>query len=141
MKNSTLPTYRELKNKTLKKQHDSPENINIDIKENKTFEPNLTLTKPSKRSTTLKYHLGKRGRTVGVLVKNAITRKRVLNEHNLLKQTKLLDMKSYLKRHNLLKSGSQSPPDVIKKMYEQALLGGDIRNSNKASVIHNYLAE
>ena len=50
-------------------------------------------------------------------------------------------MKNYLKRHNLLKSGSKCPPDVIKKMYEQALLGGDIRNTNKNSIVHNYLAE
>jgi hypothetical protein len=51
------------------------------------------------------------------------------------------DMKSYLKRHNLLKTGSRAPPDVIKKLYEQSLLGGDIRNANKDNIIHNYLAE
>lgn len=169
MKNGSLPTYREWKNKTLKKSTivSNPININIDenrsydnidhkvenfreedkidreseykeyLEENKQQKP----YKLSKRSTTLKYHLGKRGRSVGVLVKNATTRKKVSDEHNLLRQTKLSDMKSYLKRHNLLKSGSRAPPDVIKKMYEQSLLGGDIRNSNKTNVIHNYLAE
>ena len=50
-------------------------------------------------------------------------------------------MKKYLKKHHLLKSGSRAPPDIIKKMYEQALLGGDIRNSNKNNIIHNYLAD
>ena len=50
-------------------------------------------------------------------------------------------MKKYLKRHNLLKSGSHAPADVIKKLYEQSLLGGDIRNSNKDNLIHNYLSE
>tara|TARA_A100001015_G_scaffold248188_1_gene285398 strand:- start:345 stop:497 length:153 start_codon:yes stop_codon:yes gene_type:complete len=48
-------------------------------------------------------------------------------------------MKNYLKRHNLLKSGSSAPPDVIKKIYEQALLSGNIKNVNKNSIIHNYL--
>ena len=197
MKNGSLPTYREWKNKTLKKSIENRETDNRDTdnretenRESKNRESdnrdtdnrdtdnrdtdnrdtdnrdtdnretenretenresenrdNLEKNKPpkyklSKRSTTLKYYLGKRGRSVGVLVKNATTRKKIMDEHNLLRQTKLSDMKNYLKRHNLLKSGSRAPPDIIKKMYEQSLLGGDIRNSNKNNVIHNYLAE
>ena len=157
MKNGSLPTYREWKNKTLKKPIENRETDNretdnretdnreTDNRESENRE-NLEKNKPykcklSKRSTTLKYYLGKRGKSVGVLVKNATTRKKIMDEHNLLRQTKLSDMKNYLKRHNLLKSGSRAPPDIIKKMYEQSLLGGDIRNSNKNNVIHNYLAE
>ena len=48
-------------------------------------------------------------------------------------------MKNYLKRHNFLKSGTLAPPEIIKKMYEQCLLAGDIRNLNKKSIVHNYL--
>jgi hypothetical protein len=141
LKNSTLPTYREWKNKTLKQSTDSPTAININTKENDVLEVDSSTNEPSTRAKTLKYHLGKKGKVVSILVKNAITRKRITNEHNLLKQTKLSDMKNYLKRHNLLKSGSRAPPDIIKKLYEQALLGGDIRNSNKTNIINNYLAE
>ena len=180
MKNGSLPTYREWKNKTLKKpisntiintdanmfydkksiietEKDIEKNIEKDLEKDnleKDLEKNIEKDlekdnlenkrhkyKLSKRSTTLKYHLGKRGRSVGVLVKNATTRKKIIDEHNLLRQTKLSDMKNYLKRHNLLKSGSRAPPDIIKKMYEQSLLGGDIRKYNKNNVIHNYLAE
>jgi len=175
MKNGSLPTYREWKNKTLKKQLDFSNTNDVaetnvaetniaetniaetNIAETNVAETNIAETnvadtaitiksdlvkkKPSNKSTTLKYYLGKRGRTVGILIKNAATRKNIVNEHNHLKQTKISDMKKYLKRHNLLKSGSQAPPDVVKKLYEQSLLGGDIRNSNKTSVIHNYLAE
>ena len=67
--------------------------------------------------------------------------KKISSEHTRLKESKINDMKNYLKRHNLLKSGSKCPPDIIKKMYEQALLSGDIRNVNKNSIVHNYLAE
>ena len=94
-----------------------------------------------RKTTTLKYYLGKRGKKVSVLIKNSETRKKINIEHNLLKQTNITDMKNYLKRHNLLKSGSHAPPEIIKKLYEQSLLGGDIRNSNKNNIIHNYLAE
>lgn len=166
MKNSSLPTYREWKNITLKRQVNSPSEVSINTNGNVLVYPvqsdtfdrsaedikngelqiekkssDLAKLKPPSRSTTLKYHLGKRGRIVGILVKNTATRKKISNEHSRLKQTKMSDMKSYLKRHNLLKSGSHAPPDVIKKLYEQALLGGDIRNSNKDSIIQNYLAE
>ena len=143
LRNGTLPTYREWKNKTLKKsnieleQSSETETINESINEC-NIKSNI---KPNTKTTTLKYYLGKRGRKVSVLVKNAETRKNISNEHLLLKQAKISDIKGYLKRHNLLKSGSHAPPDVIKKMYEQVLLSGEIRNSNKDNLIHNYLAE
>lgn len=136
LKNSTLPTFRELHNKTLKKTDNSDE-----IKRDNPFDqPTLAKNKVN-RAVTFKYNLGKKGRAVSVLIKNAETRKKISREHTRLKETKIHDMKSYLKRHNLLKSGSCAPPDVIKKLYEQSLLGGDIRNRNKDNIIHNYLAE
>lgn len=132
LKNSTLPTYREWKNKTLKNSIDEIKTESAD---------NSIYPKHRDKTTTYKYYLGKRGRKIAVLVKNSETRKKISIEHTLLKQTNIHDMKKYLKRHNLLKSGSHAPIDVIKKLYEQSLMGGDIRNSNKDNLIHNYLSE
>ena len=162
LKNGSLPTYREWKNKTLKNTNQYNENnqpnLTTTLERNqesnlittleRNQEPNLEDTNEKsgsiisnpKKTTTLKYHLGKRGKKVAILIKNSATRKKVRDEHLLLKQTKLTDMKNYLKRHNLLKSGSHAPPEIIKKLYEQSLLGGDIRNSNKNNIIHNYLS-
>ena len=139
LKNSSLPTYREWKNKTLKKPTDPANNVEININSDKFDYP--TQMNENSKTKTLKYYLGKKGKKVAILVKNSETRKKITQEHNILKQTSLVDMKRYLKRHNLLKSGSRAPDAVIKKMYEQSLLGGDIRNSNKTNLIHNYLAE
>ena len=161
LKNGSLPTFREWKNKTLKKsseQHEQPESStqfelselpqvessefteSLKLKDENNTERNLGQNNKLK-TKTLKYCLGKRGRKISVLIKNSDTRKKITGEHNKLKEIGLSDMKKYLKRHNLLKSGSYAGPDIIKKMYEQALLGGDIRNSNKTNLIHNYLAE
>ena len=132
LKNGNLPTFRQIHNTTLKSSN--------------YFEnPVLNSEKPTnlvnKKAVTFKYSLGKKHKFVSVLIKNAATRKNISSEHSRLKQTSLTDMKNYLKRHNLLKSGSKAPPDVIKKIYEQSILSGDIRNNNKKLLIHNYLAE
>ena len=156
LKNSTLPTYRQWKkNNTLKKSYfDNSENnrdnssqsnqenhVKINVENNLPNSVNVNNNKDRVKRTTYKYYLGKKGKKISVLVKNNETRKKITSEHNVLKQTNIHDMKSYLKRHNLIKSGSNAPPDVIKKIYEQALLTGDIRNSNKDSLIHNYLRD
>ena len=134
LKNGSLPTFRNFHNTTIKKTTNT---TNI-LDNNKS----LPYSEHSnKKTVTFKYNLGKKHKVVSVLIKNRETRKKISDEHNRLKESKINDMKNYLKRHNLLKSGSKCPPDVIKKIYEQALLSGDIRNTNKNSVIHNYLAE
>jgi hypothetical protein len=142
LKNSSLPTFREWRNKSLKKSDDNNSEPNYEIISGE-IKDTPPLDKPTRinRSVSFKYNLGKKGRSVSVLIKNAETRKKVSAEHTRLKETKLSDMKSYLKRHNLLKSGSRAQPDVINKLYEQCLLAGDIRNANKNNIIHNYLAE
>ena len=132
LKNGTLPTYKEWKNTTLKKP-------TIEINTDNNLEYKSENTKSNNK--TLKYYLGKRGRKVSILVKNSSTRKKIATEHNLLKQESIYAMKNYLKKHNLLKSGSHAPQNIIKKMYEDAILSGDIKNSNKDNIIHNYLAE
>ncbi len=138
LKGGSLPTYREWKNKTLKKTE--LDNNNQFIQNTQPIDIKSDNLGKSNKAVTFKYNVGKKNKTVSVLIKNASTRKLVSREHTKLKETNLADMKNYLKRHNLLKSGSNAPSDVIKKIYEQSLLGGDIRNANKKSIIHNYLA-
>lgn len=94
-----------------------------------------SLTKPK----TIKYTLGKKDNIVSVLIKNAHTRKNIVDSIARVKETKITDMKKYLKQHNLLKSGSKCPPDIIKKIYEQSFLCGIIKNHNKDNLIENFL--
>ena len=125
-----MPTFRQLHNSTVKRDSDDVSDSTI---------PKIKST--NKKNVTFKYNLGKKHKVVSVLIKNVSTRKKINSEHTRLKESKLNDMKNYLKRHNLLKRGSNAPPDVIKKLYEQSLLTGDVRNTNKNSIVHNYLAE
>lgn len=87
-----------------------------------------------------KFKLGKQKNKISVLIKDRKTRKRVQDEHSQLKQNDINKIKQYLKKQNLLKAGSSAPNDVLKQMYEQSILSGDITNRNENNLVHNFLS-
>lgn len=92
-----------------------------------------------RNTKTLKYRLGKLDNNkVSILIKNRDTRKKVKQELTKLKKTSIIDVKNYLRQHNLIKSGSNAPNDVLRELYEQAMLSGEINNTSKENLIHNY---
>lgn len=88
-----------------------------------------------------KITLGKKGGHVGVLVKNKKTRRIVKNEVNILKKKSINEIKEYLRKHNLLKIGSNAPNHVIRTLYENAYLSGDVNNKNSDILLHNWKEE
>ena len=66
-----------------------------------------------------------------MFIKNNKTRRRVKLEIGQLKRVPIKDVKSYLRKHNLLKVGSSAPNDVLRQMYEQSVLSGDVHNLAK----------
>ena len=95
-----------------------------------------------KRTTrTCKYRLGKLGNKVSVLIKDYKTRKNIQNECYKLEKTSITDVKNFLRKKNLLKVGSVADEAVLREMYEQCILAGDIQNNNKDTLIHNYLTK
>ena len=88
-----------------------------------------------------KITLGKVKNKVGVLVKSKKTRKIIKNEVSVLKKKPIQEIKTYLKKHNLIKIGSQAPDYIFRTMYENAYLSGDISNKNDEILLHNWSKE
>jgi len=90
---------------------------------------------------TLKYKLGKHGKKMSVFIRNNTTRKLVQMERDLLKNKTILEIKNYLRSKNFLKAGSLVPNDVLRQMYENIILAGDISNKNGSVLLHNYFKD
>lgn len=102
---------------------------------------NVSDKKYVKKIIKRKYTLGKscKYRKVGVLIKGRQTKKNIINSHKKIKQTDIHQIKKYLKKHGMLKTGSSCPDEILRKMYESAVLSGEINNTNKNTLIHNFL--
>jgi len=122
-------------------------NNNFSERQNKLQEIKETFKKPTKTSLsvidknikTTKYTLGKKGKRVGVLIKNNITRKNIKEDLSKLKKNSIIEIKNYLRKHNLIKVGSNAPNDVLREIYEQSIMAGDIHNINDQNYLANNL--
>jgi hypothetical protein len=87
-----------------------------------------------------KYRVGKHDNVVGVLLKNKESQRHIQKQHLTLKQKPIGDIKKHLYDKNLLKIGSNAPPDVLRRLYEDSILTGDVKNTNNGVLVHNFFS-
>jgi len=167
LKNGKLPTYRQYI-KTLSNRNQILPSLslqeipseNSDFKENETFNrANMVIKQKESKinKPCLKLHYPKRKKTIrrtfyigrskhyskiGVLINNKTIRDECSTKKHLLKQTPIGEVKKFLIKKGLIKTGSSAPNDVLRKMYESAnMICGDIQNHNTDILLHNYFNE
>ena len=157
LRNGSRPTYRQwrrgqsLKNREEKDiaPSDSLTEKSIKMARSKlrsTYDkPNVKATPSNRRmkkriTRTIRHRVGRKDGKVGVLIKDAHTRKRVQTEKAQLRRTSIVEVKRFLRSRNLIKAGSAAPNDVLRKMYEQCMLSGDLKNESDEVLLHNFMS-
>ena len=124
LKNGTKPTY-----KIWSKQETEPVTAPIAEKPVDIIE---------EREITKTYVLGKKNKSVTVLITNNKTRKNNAENKLNLKKTSMSTLKNNLKKNNLIKFGTTAPSDLLREIYENSKICGDITNHNPTNIVHNF---
>lgn len=110
------------------------------------FSNNVNKPKKMKQRKTIrrKHKVGrsKYYSKIGVLVSNKTIRNTISNQIQQLKMVPIHDVRSYLIKNGFIKVGSNTPNDVLRKMYESALLiCGEVKNHNPDNLLYNFFNE
>jgi hypothetical protein len=170
LKNGTKPTFREWATKMLHKPVDAIKNMfggdngtgstdpttNTSTTESEGMSNSLAANSEStgaidpsqvagmrvkiRKTKKKRFRIGKHDDVVGVLLKNKQTQRHIQSQHLTLKQKTIGEIRKYLYDHHLLKIGSNAPPDVLRRMYEDAILTGEVKNTNNDVLLHNFMS-
>ncbi len=105
----------------------------------------IKIKKRKQKKTVKRHH--KVGRSkyyskIGVLVSNRTIRNNINNQTQQLKTVPIQDIRKYLINNGFIKVGSTAPNDVLRKMYESALLMcGEIKNHSTENLLYNFFNE
>ena len=72
------------------------------------------------------------------MLKDSDTRNKIDKERGILLQTDISKMKQYLIKKKIIKIGTTCPNEIIKKMYEDSILSGDVDNKSFDTLLHNF---
>lgn len=102
--------------------------------------------KPSNRRKKRKviknrtFKTGKRRNTLSVLLPTKTKRNETLSRTRDLKTVPLNEIKKELVKQGLIRVGTTTPPEVLRKMYESMkLICGNVKNHNPENLLYNFI--
>ena len=105
-------------------------NINVDNQPTKMIQQ-------TEIKKNFKLGLNKKNKTISILIKNDSTRKNVEKDKTTYKKTPITTVKNYLRKKNFINLGATAPSQLMRDMYENLKLCGDIVNENPKLLIDN----
>ena len=125
LKNGIKPTYRQfLKNKTMRKElPKSRRKVEVEVEKKFALGRNHTQKK------------------VGVFIKSNEMRRTINDKKVDMQRSELRTVKNYLKTQNLIRYGSDAPNELLREIYMDSKMCGDVFNINGKSLVHNYMNE
>jgi len=158
---STLSNSHTLSDNS-NKQNQESENISIQIqpkspvfdhpqlgiqnqKASNTLEMNTSGGSNKNRKTkkhkkiTMDANIGKKNGKVNVLLDNRKTRRCVRNDLSKIQSISIDEIKSFLFKKSLIKRGCTTPEYILREMYKNAIMSGDIINTNKQNIVNEII--
>ena len=119
----------------------SIDTIDLESDREDNIQSSSSIPKIIRNTKTYKYKLGKnkKSKNIGIFIKNRSTLKNIKKDFNELKNVNINEVKKYLRKHNLIKTGTIAPNDVLRQLYENSILSGEIINNNTNNMIYNYI--
>ena len=135
----------EIKNKFQSRKMNL-ENLKKSFLKNNNIEEDDTKDKNKKfkiknKKIVKRFVLGKNKKTkkVSILIKNKKTRKVIQKDERELARKKMKDIKKFLVERSLIKAGSSAPNSLLKDLYKNCYLSGDVFNSGGKSAEENLM--
>ena len=103
-----------------------------------------TLRQLKQSATTVKQYssFGKgKSNTVRVLIKDRETYAKIERDKKKIDKRSMSEIRDYLRERRLYKIGSTAPDDVLRDIYKNAILTGNVENNNPDTLVHNFLNE
>lgn len=102
-----------------------------------------TLRQLKRSNNTVKQYasFGKSKGTVRVLIKDREMYAKIDRDKKKIDKRTMPDIREYLRKRGLYKIGSSAPDDILREIYKNAILTGEVENNNSSTLMHNFLNE
>ena len=102
-----------------------------------------TFRQVKNKTKTIKQYasFGKTKDIVSVLIKDTDTYDKIARDKKKLEKHSMSNIRKYLRTRKLYKVGSTAPDEVLREIYKNAYLTGNVENNNPETLVHNYINE
>lgn len=112
--------------------------MEVNLIETRQIQVEVPIETVETQKVPIKIGKSKKNKTVQILIPCNQTRKNRTEEQETFRKTSLSTVKNYLKSRKLIKVGSTAPTNLIRQIYENAKVYGDVINENKQNLLYNY---